>query len=389
MSRAFPRRMERVLTPIIPIVGQWVARHPGTISLGQGVVHYGPPADVAHAVAGAAHDARMHRYGLVRGVDSLLSAARAKLERENGVRFAGRQAVVCTAGSNMGFLTSLLAIADVDDEVILPSPYYFNHHMAIELAGCRPVVVPTDASYQLDLGAIAKAISSRTRAIVTVSPNNPTGAVYTPESLAHVNRLCRERNVYHVSDEAYEYFVYGDRVHFSPGSLPGAESHTISLYSLSKAYGMAGWRCGYFVVPTELETSIYKIQDTNLICPPIIAQVAAEAALNADPSWRRQQASSFPHVRAVVLDELSKLGSRCRFPEPDGAFYVLAEVDTDQDDLTLVRTLIEEFGVAVMPGSAFGVEGRCTLRIAYGALDRETVIEGMRRVVRGLTALLR
>ena len=138
----------------------------------------------------------------------------------------------------------MLAIADSGDEIILPTPYYFNHEMAVTMADCQPVLVPTDGDYRLRLDALETAITPRTRAILTVSPNNPTGVVYSEESLRAVNALCRERGIYHISDEAYEHFVYGGAHHFSPGSIPGSEGHTITLHTLSKTYGFASWRIG-------------------------------------------------------------------------------------------------------------------------------------------------
>ena len=381
--------MAQVQSPMIPVVGGWIAEHPGTISLGQGVVHYPPPVEVGASVAAAlAEDPRIDRYGLVRGNDDVLGEIAHKLKADNGIEINDGQSIVFTAGSNMGFVNAVLAIADVAEEVILLSPYYFNHEMAIDIAGCRPVIVPTDSAYQIDLVKLEAAITPRTRAIVTVSPNNPTGAVYPREALERVNTLCRAHDIYHISDEAYEYFVYGGDGHFSPAAIPNVDEHTISLFSLSKAYGMAGWRCGYMVIPAHLETAVKKIQDTNLVCPPVISQIAARAALQVGSQWCRERIAGFQMIRDLVLGELSTLGDRCRIPRPDGAFYALMQLDTDQADIVIVERLIREFGVAVMPGSTFGVSSGCSLRIAYGALNREAVAEGIGRLTRGLKALL-
>lgn len=383
------QRMQGVQTPMIPVVGEWIAQHPGTISLGQGIVHYDPPAEVRNAVLQVLNEAgtRIDRYCLVRGIDEFLSQIEQKLTTENGIRLEGTT-IVATAGSNMGFQNAVLAIADPGDEFILQGPYYFNHEMAIDIAGCRAVIVPTDSDYQLDLAAIEGAITPKTRAIVTVSPSNPTGAVYSSASITAVNRLCRERGLYHISDEAYEYFIYGDESHFSPASLDDANAHTISLFSLSKAYGMAGWRTAYMVIPDHLETAIKKIQDTNLVCPPVVNQFAAAAAMRVGRNWCQEQISGFHGVRDLVTSELRSLGSRCEVPQPDGAFYVLARMETKRTDLELVESLIREFGIAVMPGSTFGVTDGCSLRVAYGALDGKTVAEGMGRLIRGLKQLL-
>ena len=374
---------------MIPVVGEMIKRHPGTISLGQGVVHYGPPREVMEAVARAAvEDPRVHRYGLAFGIDPLLEQVRTKLETENDTKICLTRRIAVTAGSNMGFLNAVLAIADPGDEIILLAPFYFNHEMAIGIAGCKAVAVPTDRDYQPDLAAIEAAITRRTRAVVTISPNNPTGAVYPTSAMQAINALCRDRGVYHIADEPYEYFTYGGAKHFSPASLPDAAAHTISLYTLSKAYGMAGWRIGYMVIPAHLEESIKKIQDTNLICPPILNQIAATAALSVGRAWADAQIRPIAKVRDLVMTELERLGDRIYVPECGGAFYALMRLHTNRADMDLVEALIRDFGVAVMPGSTFGATDGCSLRVAYGALDADTVAEGIGRLVRGLTSMV-
>lgn len=388
-ARPICDRMRRVQSPMIPLVGEMVKRHPGTISLGQGVVHYGPPACVAEAVArAAAEDPAVHRYGLACGIDPLLDAIRTTLHDENSISIGPDRRIVVTAGSNMGFVNAVLAIADPGDQIVLQSPFYFNHEMAVHIAGCCPIAVGTDEQYQPDIESIRAALTDRTRAIVTISPNNPTGAVYDRATLVAINQLCRQRGIYHISDEAYEYFTYDRQEHFSPASLTGSQSHTIALYSVSKAYGMAGWRIGYMVIPAHLEEAVKKIQDTNLICPPVINQIAAAAAMGAGRPWCEPRIRSIAAVRDLVLEELGRLGDRVHVPRPGGAFYVLLRAATGRQDMEIVESLIRDFGVAVMPGSTFGISSGCYLRIAYGALDPDTVVRGMGRLVGGLAALL-
>ena len=259
------RRIAEVQAPVIPIVGELTQANPGTISLGQGVVAYPPPQEAMDAISQFAAQSQNHKYKLVQGIPELLTAIESKLQQENKIHVEAQEQVVVTAGSNMGFNNAVLAIADPGDEIILPAPFYFNHEMAIRMANCIPRVVPTDAKYQLDLDRLTAAITPRTKAIVTISPNNPSGAIYSRECLIEINHLCRDRGIYHISDEAYEYFTYDEASHFSPGSLDGASAHTISLFSLSKAYGFASWRIGYMVIPPPLMAPIKKIQDTILI----------------------------------------------------------------------------------------------------------------------------
>lgn len=377
--------MARVQQPVIPIIGQLIAQSPGTISLGQGIVHYQAPAAVPACLADLPD--HLNRYGDVCGTPELLSQIRHKLSTENGLTSDEREgAVLVTAGSNMGFVNAILAIADLGDEIIIQSPYYFNHHMAIEMLGCRPVLAATTADFQLDLEAIRAAITPRTRAIVTISPNNPTGAVYREDDLREVNALCARHGLFHISDEAYEYFHYASSQHFSPGRLPGAEQYTISLFSLSKAYGMAGYRIGYMHVPQRLLQPIKKAQDTNLVCPPLISQQAGLAALREGRTWCRPRVQELAQVRAMVLQELEQIGEFCQVPTPMGAFYMLLNIATQQSDMQLVEALIRDHRVALLPGSAFGAsfENGCCLRLAYGALAPATVQDGIERLLHGL-----
>jgi aspartate/methionine/tyrosine aminotransferase len=380
-------RLQRVQTPIIPVVGALLRNHPGAISLGQGVVSYPPPQQAFDQIGEFLADAELHKYQAVYGVPRLLELIEAKLRDENGIdltRAGQRRRVVVTAGGNMAFINALLAIADAGDEIILQTPYYFNHEMAITMANCRATLVPTDENYQLRPDLIAEAITDRTRAVVTISPNNPTGAVYSESSLREVNEICRERGVYHISDEAYEYFTYGGAKHFSPGSIEGGGEHTISLYSLSKAYGFASWRIGWMVIPEHLLEAVNKIQDTILICPPVVSQFAAAGAMRVGADYCRAHVERLASVREMVLNELAALDDCLVVPPADGAFYFFLKLDTEMKPLSLVERLVKEYGVAAIPGSAFGMDNGCYLRVAYGALKPETVAEGVGRLVRGI-----
>ena len=378
-----PRRITDIQPPVIPILGEWIRSNPGTISLGQGIVSYGPPTEVLQAVQAFGGALTDHRYGPVEGQPDLLAILQDKVTHENGLALQRRRVVV-TAGGNMAFMNAVLAVTDPGDEVILPVPFYFNHEMALTMIGCRAVAVRTDASYQLDLDAMRASITPRTRAIVTVSPNNPTGAVYPEAALRAVNALCAEHGLVHITDEVYEYFTYGAARHYSPGRDPASRAHTISLFSLSKAYGFASWRIGYMVVPEELFDAVNKIQDTNLICPPLVCQAAAAAALRVGRAYCAPRVADLDVVRREVHEALGAVGDLVEAPPTDGAFYVLLRVKTTMDAFTLTRRLIERHKVAVVPGSAFGVTDTCALRISFGALDRDSVAAGMSRLVEGL-----
>ncbi|MFM2431805.1 MAG: hypothetical protein RLZZ511_3018 [Cyanobacteriota bacterium] len=378
--------MQAIQSPIIPIVGDWIAQTPGTISLGQGVVNYGPPQSAIDIISQVFANPQNHKYQSVTGLPELHGAIAAKLQQDNRILLTDAQRIVVTAGSNMAFVNAILAITQPGDEIILQTPYYFNHEMAIGMASCKAVLVPTDTNYQLQLEQIKMAITERTRAIVTISPNNPTGAVYPAVDLQAVNQLCRDAGIYHISDEAYDYFTYGVE-HTSPGSFPQSAEHTISLFSLSKAYGFASWRIGYMVIPAHLDEALRKIQDTILICPPVVAQYAALAALQAGKDYCQPRMSQIAMNRESVLELLEPLRSCCEIPIANGAFYFFLKVDTALPAMTVAERLVREHQVAVIPGEAFGMTAGCYLRVAYGALDRATVAEGIGRLVRGIRAI--
>lgn len=382
------RRMQEVQTPIIPVIAELIRAHPGTVSLGQGVAYYGPPPEALKAVQQFQANPANHKYTLVQGIDPLLEVIRHKILEENGIALTETQRIVVTAGGNMAFMNALLAITDPGDQIILQLPYYFNHEMAISMVNCEAVCVPTDAHYQLQLDAIRNAITDRTRAIVTISPNNPAGVVYAESDLRAVNALCREAGLYHISDEAYEYFTYDGARHFSPGSIADSSEYTISLYSLSKAYGFASWRIGWMVAPDHLYTAIKKAQDTILICPPVVSQYAAVAAMQVGSAYCREKLRAMTTTRHIIQSALNELGELITLPRSDGAFYFLLRVRTNMDAMTLAERLIREHRVAVIPSTAFGLTTGCYLRLSYGALDEEIAAEASRRLVHGLRCIV-
>ena len=380
-------RMEGVDTPIIPTIAAFVRNNPGTISLGQGVVNYGPPPQAIAALPSLMGDGSLHKYLGVSGHPGFIEAIHNKLAQENQIKLGTDAMVMVTAGSNMAFLNSVLAVADPGDEFILPMPFYFNQEMAIRMCGCIPVPVPTHSDWSLDVAAMAAAITPRTRAILTVSPNNPTGAVYSEASLRAVNALCAQHGLYHFSDEAYEYFTYEGAKHFSPASIPGAMKHTLSFYSMSKNYGMASWRVGYVIFPANLFDAMNKVQDTNLICAPMPSQLLALEALKLGRNWVEPKVKALSEVRQTVYKTLEDLGDLVQFPQTQGAFYVLMKLPGLAQGIQAIefnRVMTEKFKVASIPGFAFGLTNTQEAnyqRLSYGALEAASVAEGVQRYV--------
>jgi aspartate/methionine/tyrosine aminotransferase len=396
--------LQHVLTPVIPQISALVRATPGCLSLAQGMVSWGPPAAVADVLATAAEagpDPALHRYGAMAGDAALLDAIGCALtaaDRPGGALDLAGAELLITAGSNMAFNAIAQVITDPGDAVILPLPYYFNHAMAVQLAG--GVAVAVEAGLIPDPERLAAAITPRTRAIVTVSPNNPSGVVMPRAVLEAINGLCASRGLFHIHDEAYEHFVHGAITHWSPGSRIGAAAHTISLFSLSKAYGMAGWRLGFAVVPAQLMAGLAQVQDTVLICPPRLTQRAAVAALAAGAAWCRPRVAALADLQQQLIAAVAAArhgGLPVRLlAEPDGAFYGLLALEPEAsarlargglDARGLMRQLVAQQQVAAVSGDAFGLDGH-VLRISTGMVDAAALARALERLFGGITALL-
>jgi len=382
------KRLEAVQAPIIPYIGALTRENPGTISFGQGIAFYGPPIEAFNEVKRNLENEAINRYGPVEGISELQEALIKKLLHTNNIKVNETNRIVVTAGSNMAFNTAILAITDPGDEVILPVPYYFNHEMSLTMERCNPVLVACEDDFHLNIEKIKSAITKKTKAIVTISPNNPTGAVYSQQELQEINQLCKVHNIYHISDEAYEDFYYGQHNHFSAASQTETHTHTISLFSFSKGYGFAGWRIGYMLIPEHLLATVKKIQDTVLISPPMISQYAAVGALQAERSFLDEKRKLMAQKRSLVLDKLSNLSYLKYSPSSEGAFYTLLNIDSKRDDKQLAEILIKEHGVATIPGTAFGISDGCFLRLSYGALDADAIETGLERLIKGLADCL-
>ena len=393
-------RLSGVIEPVIPRLGELMQRRPDVLSLAQGMVGWEPPPGVIQAIRQSldAPGVSLHRYGSTWGEPALLEVVARQLQGIHSLQLEGASLLV-TTGSNMAFAAIAQVICDAGSEVILPCPFYFNHAMAVQLAG--GVVVPVDAGPIPDPAMLQEAITPRTRAIVTISPNNPSGVVIPQAVLSAINHLCADQGLFHISDEAYGLFVHGCVPHFSPGSLSGASAHTVSLYSLSKAYGMAGWRMGYGAVPQLLQSALAKVLDTVQISPTLLSQRAAQAALSTDLSWVKERVAGLVPRRALLLAAVRGWHSRGwpvqLWAEPDGAFYGLLVVQGAVHPCGqrfssdgLMEWLVLEEGVAAVSGSAFGLEipGACVLRVSYGLLEADQLAAALERLGRGLGRVL-
>lgn len=355
------------------------------ISLGQGIPFFDPPEQGINAVCQGMRTNSGYRYTVDAGLLTLRKKIAQKFFQQHCLSFDARHHIVVTAGANQAFMNAVLSITCPGDEVIFFRPTYFNYVMGVQLAGCTPIICETDEMYHPKIQDLKKKISEKTKAIVTISPNNPTGAVYTADELEKINDLCAEYDLFHISDEVYEYFVYDNVSHISPFVFDADLDHTIGLFSFSKAFAMSGLRIGYMVVPQCIYEDVIKVQDTIGICAPAVSQMAASAVIQLGNGYVSRFLPVFQKNRDLLKSLFAK-ESMVNCPVLNGAYYVFLSYSGGISSWSLSRKLIEEYQVIVLPGSVFGSE--YSLRVSYGNLKTDDFKKGLYRLKEGLHQIL-
>jgi len=318
--------------PCIVTMQTMLARHKeregGILSLAQGIVHWAPPEEALAAARRAVEDADTNSYTSDDGYPALCDALKDKLRVENGVHSSE---VMVTQGANQAYMNIVLTLLDHKDKAVIFSPFYFNHRMALQLAGADVVLGEVDASLLPDVDWLEKSLQEASatgqpiKMVTLTSPCNPTGVYVDPATIERVVELCRTYGCWLVVDNTYEHFTYG-----SPLLVPEA-AHVLNVFSFSKGFGMMGWRVGYLAYPPELRHQILKTQDTIAICPTVISQKVAMGALAAGRGWVHDKVAALAtnkmHVQAAVatLGEENVLGGT-------GAIYMMARLPAHCDN---------------------------------------------------------
>ena len=361
------------------------------IGLGAGEPDFDTPENVKQAAIAAIQRGET-KYTAVDGIPELKRAIASKFERENGLAYKPAEITVGSGGKQVLF-NALIATLNPGDEVIVPSPYWVSYPDIVLLAGATPVVVETklEDGFKLSPEALAVAITPRTKWFIFNSPSNPTGAAYTRDEIkALTDVLLKHENVWVLSDDIYEHLVYDGFAFATPAQVePKLKERTLTMNGVSKAYSMTGWRIGYAGGPESLIKAIATLQSQSTSNPCSISQWASVEALEGPQGFLKQWVASFQDRRDLVVSMLNQTkGLSC--PTPEGAFYVYPssagvigrtsrdgkKIETDEDFAT---ALLQEEGVAVVHGAAFGLSP--FFRISY-ATGIEALEEACRRIQR-------
>lgn len=363
------------------------------ISLSLGEPDFNTPDFIKEAAIEAINNNQTY-YPPVPGYMELRKAIAAKLKRDNNLDYAAENIVVST-GAKQALINAVLSIVNPEDEVILPAPYWVSYKAMVELAEGIPVVIPTQVENDFKFTAeqLRSSIKRKTKLIMFSSPCNPSGSVYSKEELAEIAKVIAAKDdLYVISDEIYELINFSGE-HASLAQFDEIKDRVITVNGVSKGFSMTGWRIGYIAAPVEIAKAATKMQGQYTSGANTIAQMAAKAAVEADPTVVDAMKAKFLERRDLMLQLVSEIpGFKSHVPE--GAFYLFPDVTalfgkengsvTIQSDADLCAYLLEEAHVALVPGSAFG-SPEC-IRISY-ATDEETLKEAMKRVKEAILKL--
>ena len=316
------------------------------------------------------------------GTMELRQAIVDKLREQNGVDYQTSEILV-SVGLSEGIFDIFCTILDEGDEILVPDPAWLNYHNVPRMLGAVPVTytLREENGYQLDLEELRSKVTDKTRAVVIITPNNPTGSVLSRDILQGLADLAIEKDLLVLADEVYERLIYDNTKHVSIASLPGMRERTIVLNGFSKAFAMTGWRMGYICAPRELCDVMCKIHQYTILCAPRQGQVAAEQALRRGREDNyadvRHMRDSYDQRRRLMVTSFRKMGLSCF--EPLGAFYVFPGIrSTGLSSDEFCERLLKEYQVVCVPGTAFGQSGEGHIRCSYAtslaklqeALDR-------------------
>ena len=347
----------------------------GGVNLAQGICDTPVPSVVEQGAIDAIL-AGQNIYTRLDGIAALREAIAAKLQQHNGITADPEREVLVTNGATGALYTTLLALLNPGDEVVFFEPFYGYHvSTVLSLRMVAQVVPLTAPDWALDTEALRAAVTEKTRAIIINTPSNPSGKVFSRAELQAIAAVAQEHDLYVITDEIYEYFVYDGAEHVSMATLPGMRGRTVTISGLSKTFSVTGWRVGYLTAPEDLVPAIGYFHDLVYICTPSPAQYGALAGLTqlAATSFYADLKADHQRKRGQLCDALTAAGLRA--PAPAGAYYVFADAShlPGATAAERARMLLRETGVAAVAGSAFFREGRgeTMLRFCFGKQDAD------------------
>ena len=375
MTSRISRRVQGFTESVIREMTRVVSQY-GGVNLAQGMPNFPPPAELIDA-AHKALDGDFHQYAITWGAPGLRQAVADKYRKFYGMELNPDRHITVCCGSTETMLSTLLAVLNPGDEVIIFEPFYENYGPGCIISGAQPVFVPLEPpEFGFDPERLARAVSPRTKAIVFNSPNNPTGKVFSRRELGLIADLCLRHDLLAITDEIYEHIVFDGLGHIPIATLPGMAERTITISGISKSYSVTGWRIGYAVASPEISLGIRRAHDFVTVGAPHPLQEAAVTALGLPDAYYVWLREMYQAKRDLLLGYLERAGFVVY--KPRGAYYVLTDVAHFlkrygiEDDTRFAMFLLKEVGVATVPGSSFHAHpelGRTKIRFCFPKTD--------------------
>jgi aminotransferase len=337
------------------------------VNLAQGFPDFPAPIDLKQAAIDAIN-ADHNQYPITWGTKPFRNAIAAKYRRTYGLEFDPETELTVCCGATEGMIASLLAVTDPADEVIVFEPFYENYHPDTLLCGAvRKLVKLRAPDWSFDPDELRRAFSSRTKAIIVNTPNNPTGKVFSRAELTQIANLCQEFDCLVITDEIYEHITYDGKVHIPIISLPGMRDRSILVNSMSKTFSVTGWRVGWVAAAPALTATIRKVHDFLTVGAATPLQQAGVMALNLPDEYFNGLSHEYAGRRQAAMAMLEAAGLQCY--TPSGAYYVMADITRfGMSDMAFAKYLVEQIGVAAVPGSSFYLnpaDGRLQIRFCF------------------------
>jgi aspartate/methionine/tyrosine aminotransferase len=361
----------------------------GAVNLAQGFPDFPAPAEIKRA-AQEAVASDVNQYAITWGAKNLRNAIARQMKVWQNIDVDPEKDVTVCCGSTEAMISTLLAVCNAGDEVVIFEPFYENYGPDSVLSGAKPKFVklrpPQEdgAEWTFDEKELRQAFAKHTKAIILNTPNNPTGKVFTRAELELIRDLCVEFDVLAITDEIYEHILYDGTEHISMASLEGMRDRTVTINGMSKTYSVTGWRVGWAVAPEKLTNAIRKVHDFLTVGAPAPLQEAGASALSLPPAYYEKLAEGYRVRRDHLMPALTAAGFKCF--RPRGAYYVMTDISAFgyPDDVSFARYLVQEIGVAAVPGSSFyrdPRDGAHQIRFAF-CKKPETLDEASRRLTK-------
>lgn len=378
------RRVQGMAVSAIKEMSLLAMETPNTVNLAWGLPSFETPLHIRKRIAEELlSNPTIGKYAPPPGLPGLRDKIAERLKAQKGVEVDPQKEIIITAGGMQALMMAWMTVIEPGDEVLIASPGFSSHYEQVYLAGGVPVAVPLveEQGWRVDIDAYRRAVTENTKALVLVNPANPTGSVVGEGELRSIAELVLEHDLFVITDDPYEVYVYDDLDLFHLLSIPEIRKNVIVCASFSKEFAMTGWRVGWILAEEGITNQMLKVQDSFVICAPTISQVASLIALEESYDPTLQMVEEMKHRREIICARLDRLSDLFSYQRPQGAYYIFPKIlpEEMQNSVDFCVRLLRESGVVTVPGSAFGPTGEGHIRMSY-CFTREEINEAFDRI---------